>query len=95
MFLGYENQTNNGLGLLAKEYEKNPSYGHTRIRNSMVHSALRALGTKMCSDTTNQNKQQARNLLSILQVYRAVVTKDRGHNKFQINNFLQFKIVKN
>ena len=36
-----------GLGLLAKEYEKNPSYGHTRVHDNMVPWALRALGTKM------------------------------------------------
>ena len=36
----------NGLGLLVKEYEKNPSYGHTRVHNNMMPWALRALGTK-------------------------------------------------
>ena len=36
-----------GLGLLAKEYEKNPSYGHTRVHDNMVPWALRALGTKI------------------------------------------------
>ena len=36
-----------GLGLLVKEYEKNPSYGHTRVHDNMVPWALRALGTKM------------------------------------------------
>ena len=35
------------LGLLAKEYEKNPSYGHTRMHDNMLPRALRALGTKM------------------------------------------------
>ena len=35
-----------GLGLLAKEYEKNPSHGHTRVHDNMVPWALRALGTK-------------------------------------------------
>ena len=25
-----------GLELLAKEYEKNPSYGHTRVHDNMV-----------------------------------------------------------
>ena len=34
-----------GLGLLAKEYEKNSSYGHTRMQDNMVPSVLRALGT--------------------------------------------------
>ena len=32
-----------GLVLLAKEYEKNPSYGHTRVHDNMVPWALRAL----------------------------------------------------
>ena len=36
-----------GLGLLAKEYEKNPSYGHTRVHDNIVPWALRALGTKI------------------------------------------------
>ena len=36
-----------GLELLVKEYEKNPSYGHTRMQDNMVPSALRALGTKI------------------------------------------------
>ena len=34
------------LGLLAKQYEKNPSYGHTRVYDNMVPWGLRALGTK-------------------------------------------------
>ena len=38
-----------GRGLFAKEYEKNPSYGHTRVHNNMVPWALRALGTKTVS----------------------------------------------
>ena len=29
------------------EYEKNPSYGHTRVHDNMVPWALRALGTKI------------------------------------------------
>lgn len=33
-----------GLGLLAKEYEKN--HGHTLVHDNMVPWALRALGTK-------------------------------------------------
>ena len=36
-----------GLGLLAKEYEKNSSYGHTRVHDNIVPWALRALGTKI------------------------------------------------
>ena len=36
-----------GLGLLAKEYEKNPSYGRTRVHDNMVPWALGALGTKI------------------------------------------------
>ena len=36
----------NGLGLLGKEYEKNPSNGNTRVHDNMVPWALRALGTK-------------------------------------------------
>ena len=32
-----------GLGLLAKEYEKNPSYGHTRVQDNIVPWDLRAL----------------------------------------------------
>ena len=39
------------LGLLAKEYEKNPSYGHTSVHDNMVPWALRALGTKMLSQS--------------------------------------------
>ena len=35
-----------GLGMLAKEYEKNPSYGHTCMHDNIVPSALRAAGTK-------------------------------------------------
>ena len=42
-----ESGLGNGLGLLAKEYEKNPSYGHTRVHDNMVPWALRALGTKI------------------------------------------------
>jgi len=34
------------LGLLAKQYEKNPSYGHTPVYDNMVPWDLRALGTK-------------------------------------------------
>ena len=34
-----------GLELLAKEYEKNLSYGHTHVHDNMVPWALRALGT--------------------------------------------------
>ena len=41
-----------GLGLLAKKYEKNPSYGHTRTHDSMVPWALRALGTKIGAGRT-------------------------------------------
>ena len=44
-----------GLGLFAKEYEKNPSYGHTRVHNNMVPWALRALGTKTVSLNSFQN----------------------------------------
>ena len=33
-------------GLLAKQYEKNPSYRHTRVYDNMVPWDLRALGTK-------------------------------------------------
>ena len=40
-----------GLGLLAKEYEKNPSYGHKSVHDNMVPWALRALGTKMLSQS--------------------------------------------
>ena len=36
-----------GRGLLAKEYEKNPSYGHTRVHDNIVPWALRALGTNV------------------------------------------------
>ena len=35
------------LGLLAKEYEENPSYGHTRVHDKIVPWALRPLGTKI------------------------------------------------
>ena len=38
-----------GLGLLVKEYEENPSYGHTLEHDNMVPWALRALGTKIDS----------------------------------------------
>ena len=41
-----------GLGLLAKKYEKNPSYGRTRTHDDMVPWALRALRTKMVENTT-------------------------------------------
>lgn len=43
-----------GLGLLAKEYEKNPSYGHKSVHDNMVPWALRALGTKMGDGPTRQ-----------------------------------------
>ena len=36
-----------GLRLLAKEYEKNPSYEHTRVHDNMAPWALRAPGTKI------------------------------------------------
>ena len=36
-----------GHGLFAKEYDKNQSYGHTRIHDNMVPSALRALSKKI------------------------------------------------
>ena len=36
------------LGLLAKQYEKNPSYRHTRVYDYMVPWDPRALGLKTC-----------------------------------------------
>ena len=32
-----------GLGLLAKEYKKNPSYGHTRVHKNEPNNACRTL----------------------------------------------------
>ena len=51
-----------GLGLLAKEYEKNSSYGHTRVHDNIVPWALRALGTK----TMDTIKLQIHNLKSLV-----------------------------
>ena len=46
-FSGYENQRNIARKWsLAKEYEGNPIYGHTRVHDNMVPRAIRALGTK-------------------------------------------------
>ena len=45
-----------GLRLLAKEYEKNPSYGHTCMHDNMVPLALRALGTKTQTSTDSIEK---------------------------------------
>ena len=50
-----------GLGLLAKEYEKNPSYGHTRVHDNMVPWALRALGTKRWANTCDHISFRAKN----------------------------------
>ena len=47
-----------GLGLLVKEYEKHPSYGHTRVHDNMVPWALRALGTKIDSSLRERINSQ-------------------------------------
>ena len=39
-------QLESGLELLAKEYERNTSYGHTYMHDNMVPWTLRELGTK-------------------------------------------------
>ena len=54
-----------GLGLLAKEYEKNPSYGHTRVHDNMVPWALRALGTKMQSQRYESSQRLVKNYIMI------------------------------
>ena len=47
VFLRYENQANIARKWsLAKEYEKNQSYGHTCVHDNMVAWAIRALGSK-------------------------------------------------
>ena len=54
-----------GLGLLVKEYEKNPSYGHTRVHDNMVPWALRALGTKMQSQRYESSQRLVKNYIMI------------------------------